>query len=157
MDDHGKRLDAVAQGNSDGVAGYESEFHGVVGDVWVDFHSAPPPLVIDNQTLNLGLGQDLNSSIYGIVNNIRNDFHGATPPLVNDNQTSNLGLGQDLYRSVHGVEISYVCFGDTSFHVGHALGGVDSRLPSVSSGTHGLVDSGAHGLVLGATCVSCAN
>ncbi|PON31746.1 hypothetical protein PanWU01x14_367280, partial [Parasponia andersonii] len=48
MDDHGKRLDTVAQGNSDGVTGYESNFHGVVGDVRIDFHGAPPPLVIDN-------------------------------------------------------------------------------------------------------------
>ncbi|PON33538.1 hypothetical protein PanWU01x14_352030 [Parasponia andersonii] len=129
MDDHGKRLDAVIQGNSDGVAGYESDFHGVVGDVWVDFHSAPPPL-----TLNLGPRQDPNRSIHGIVDNVRVDFHGTPPPL-----------------------ISHVGLGDTSFHASRALGGVDSRLPSVSSGAHGLVDSGAYGLVLGAACVSHAN
>ncbi|PON65496.1 hypothetical protein PanWU01x14_116590, partial [Parasponia andersonii] len=106
MDDHGKRSDAVAHGTFNGVIGHESDFHGGVGDVRVDFHGAPSLLVIDNQTLNL-----------------------ATP----------------------GVEISHVGIGDTSFHAGCALDKVDSRLPSVSLGAHGLVDFSAHGLVLGAT------
>ncbi|PON95218.1 hypothetical protein TorRG33x02_091100 [Trema orientale] len=120
MDDHGKRLDVVAQGNFDGVAGHESDFHGVFGDVRVDFHGAPPPLVNDNRTLNLGLGQDPNRSIQSL-------------PCVN---------------ITPGVEISHAGIGDTSFHAGRALGGVDSRLPSVSIGAHVLVDLGAHGLFL---------
>ncbi|PON50386.1 hypothetical protein PanWU01x14_223580 [Parasponia andersonii] len=116
MDDHGKRLVVIAQGNSDGVAGHESDFHSVVGDVRVDFHGAPPPL-----TLNLRLGQDPNRSIQSL-------------PCVN---------------ATPSVEISHMGIGNTSFHASRALGGVDSRLPSISSGTHGMVDSGAHGLVLG--------
>ncbi|PON42274.1 hypothetical protein PanWU01x14_283260 [Parasponia andersonii] len=76
---------------------------------------------------------------------------------MNDNHTLNIRLGQDSNRSLQslscvnttlGREISHVGVGDTSFHFGHALGGVDSRLPSMSSGAYGLVDSSAHGLVL---------
>ncbi|PON61883.1 hypothetical protein PanWU01x14_143010 [Parasponia andersonii] len=157
IDDHGKRLDAVSQGTSDGVAGHELDFHGGVSDVRVIFHGASSPLVIDDQTLNLVLGQNPNRSIHGFIGNIRDDFHSATPPLVNDNQTLNLELGQDPNRSIHGVvdDIRIDFYGappplvndNQTLNLGL---GVNSRLPSVSSGAHGLVDLGAHGLVLGA-------
>ncbi|PON37375.1 hypothetical protein PanWU01x14_320960, partial [Parasponia andersonii] len=103
--------------------------HGIVGDVWVNFHGAPPSLANDNQTLNLGQGQDPNRSVQPL-------------PCVN---------------ATPGVVISHVGIRDTSFHTCRALGEVDSRLPSVSSGTHGLVDSGAHEMVLRTVGVSHAN
>ncbi|PON53899.1 Zinc knuckle CX2CX4HX4C [Parasponia andersonii] len=108
---------------------------------WDDFHGATLPLVNDNQTLNLELGQDPNKSVHSVVGDVRVDFHGAPPPLVNDNQTLNLGLGQDPNKSVQSlpcdivtlsVEISHVGIGDTSFHAGRALGRVDSRFHELS-------------------------
>ncbi|PON41295.1 hypothetical protein PanWU01x14_290520 [Parasponia andersonii] len=84
MDDYGKRLDAVAQGTSDGVAGHELDFHSGVGDVRVDFHGAPSPL-----TLNLRLGQDPNKSAQSLP------YDTVTPGV----EISHVGIGDTSFHA----------------------------------------------------------